>query len=265
MFSKKVKQYEKTVYPDGQLNVKMSTNRQHLHIQERIASYEDLFYVKSIADAARYHGTKTVSLFVPCFFGQRSDRRFGKNESFDLKTITDFINSCDFTYVRILDPHSDVTPALIERSIVTSSYDIVRQFVLGNELLRTPYQTNDLLLVSPDAGAYKKVFNYGSKLHLAVVAANKYRDREGNITLNVHGDVKEKTCFIVDDLADGGYTFHVLAKQLKDLGAAKVYLYVSHGYFSKGFDLLKENIDHIFCTNSVRDIQDEFVTQLQII
>ena len=70
---------------------------------------------------------------------------------------------------------------------------------------------------------------------------------------------------IVDDLADGGRTFKFLAEELKNQGAAKVFLYVTHAQFNYGFDELKETIDHVYCTNSYKDIEDGFVTQFKVI
>lgn len=253
--------HERIKYPDGQISARLSSWSGIEHIAERINSYEDLIYVKSIAEAMRHKKTRHISLFIPCMFGQRSDRRFTEEQSFDLKIITDIINSCEFNNVEVFDPHSDVTLALINNSIKRSSYNMVYNFIYRNKLI----DPNNLVLVSPDAGAYKKIFEYGEKMKLPVIAANKHRDLDGKIDLHITGDVKGKECFIVDDLADGGYTFYLLAKQLKEQGAIKVFLYVSHAYFNKGFDLLKEYIDHIYCTNSVKEIKDDFVTQLQII
>lgn len=78
------------------------------------------------------------------------------------------------------------------------------------------------------------------------------------------GDVKGKQCLIVDDLADGGRIFKFLAEALKQQGAAEVYLYVTHAQFNYGFDELKETIDHVYCTNSYKDIDDDFVTQFKL-
>lgn len=235
-------------YPDGQVNVKCSRFIDKFLF--RVNSYEDLFVLKSIADIKN-----NIDVYIPCLFGQRSDRRFQENESFGLKIICDFINSCNFKTVTILDPHSDVGPALINNCKIKTSEFFVKKVI---EKLTNP------VLISPDAGAYKKIFKYSEKFNLPLVAANKFRDLKGNITLNILGEVKDKECLIVDDLADGGYTFYLLAKQLKELGANKVYLYVTHAYFNKGFDLLKEYIDHIYCTNSVKEIQDNFVTQFNV-
>lgn len=242
-------------YPDGQISAKMEITEDNPQIldetiKERINSYEDLFYLRSIADII--HGP-AWKLFIPCMFGQRSDRRFGAFQSFDLKLIADIINDCKFFKVQIFDPHSDVTLALINNSFKVSSFDYVKKTVESIDLYRKD-RDNPLVLISPDAGAYKKVFEYGEKLNLPVVAAVKHRDLDGGVDLTFMGDVKDKDCLIVDDLCDGGYTFEVLGRKLKEQGAQKVYLYVSHGLFSKGFDKLREVIDGIYCTNSIKDV-----------
>lgn len=258
-------QYEKIKYPDGQISVKI-TNYDNPHIVERINSYEDLIFVKSIAEAYHYHGgteypaIKPLTIFIPCLFGQRSDRRFSPNQSFDLKIITDIINSCNFSRVDILENHSDVCMALINNSNKVSSFEYIKE-TTGLVYDITKY----LVLVSPDSGAYKRTFLYGEHLKLPVVAANKYRDLDGKITLTFAGDVKDRNCLITDDCADGGYTFILLAKALKEQGASSVYLYVTHGFFNKGFEELKKYINHVYCTNSVKDINDPFVTQFKVV
>lgn len=259
--------YEKIKYPDGQISVVINHYGDG-QIVERINSYEDLIFIKSISDAFHASGRQGLSIFIPCLFGQRSDRRFSKHQSFDLKIICDIINSCNFTKVEIFDPHSDVCLALINNSHKIDSFMYVLRCIKpgATDVTNLPNESekDNIVLVSPDAGSYKKVFYYGELLGLPVVSANKHRGLDGKINLVFTGDVKGKTCLIVDDIADGGFTFVLLAKSLKDLGASKVNLYVSHGYFFKGFEELKKNIDHIYCTNSVRDIDDEFVTQFKI-
>lgn len=264
-------------YPDGQISIKIDTFYAHAKLVYRVNSYEDLFIIKSIVEAVRSeYPDAHISLVIPCLFGQRSDKRFSKLQSFDLKVIADMINSCNFSSVKIFDPHSDVALALINNSEKLSSLKYVSDVI--TELYKPEYGINNynFTLVSPDGGAYKKLFEYGEKLSQPVVAANKHRDLQGNISLTFAGDVKDKHCLIVDDLLDGGYTFVKLAEELKKNGAQKVYLYVSHGYFSKRLDELRKNIDHIFCTNSVKDLPDawhdgtktipvsDFVTQFKV-
>jgi ribose-phosphate pyrophosphokinase len=249
-------------HPDGQIDAQLDSWRNGEHIVERIGSYEDLMYVRSLVEAMRSNGVRDITLDIPCLFGQRSDRRFEVNQSFALKLIAQDINSCNFRNVRIFDPHSDVSLALINNSVKRSSYDIVRQIVL------TMNQA-DLALVSPDAGAYKKIFDYGGKLRLPIIAGNKNRDREGNITLNISGNITGKNCFIVDDLCSRGGTFIGLANQLKEQGAKKVYLYVSH--FEGGCEEYKQTIDNllkvidgVYTTNSFREFDVEDLEKINV-
>ena len=62
---------------------------------------------------------------------------------------------------------------------------------------------------------------------------------------------------IIDDICDGGRTFNELAKAIRAQRAdAKIYLVVTHGIFSAGFAELSLNFEHIYTTNSYRDIAD---------
>jgi len=253
--------FERIKYPDGQISVKWEGNDYPKSIRERINSYEDLIYIRSIADIINSEislgNTLDYKLYIPCLFGQRSDVRFSSNQSFDLKIIAEIINICNFGRVEVFDPHSNVSIGMINRSAAISPFDYVKQTIEAIQSRdvdeRGTYQ-GDLLLVSPDAGAYKKVFDYGEKLNFEVVAAVKHRDKKGKIDLTFMGNVKNRDCLIVDDLCDGGYTFELLGKALKDNGAKNLYLYVSHGIFTKGFMKLTEIYNHIYCTNSVKDI-----------
>lgn len=253
--------FERTRYPDGQIGVKYIPSASPLNsfmVTERINNYEDLMYVRSIAEImdSNHMNKSKYTLFIPCLFGQRSDRRFSDLESFDLKIITDVINECNFGSVAIFDPHSDVSLALIRNSRRIKPDDYIKQALdlFVQDVLKERPHSMDVVLVSPDAGAYKKVYGLGEKFNRPVLAAVKNRDREGNVNLQFMGDVKDKYCLIVDDLCDGGYTFEVLGQALRAQGAKKVCLYVSHGLFSKGFEKLFGVIDHIYCTNSVKDV-----------
>ena len=76
-------------YPDGGKYVINDLNETSLTY--KINSYEDLFLLKSIKDA----NPKLKEITIPCMFQQQHDRRFNQNESFELKLVCDFINSCN--------------------------------------------------------------------------------------------------------------------------------------------------------------------------
>ncbi len=251
-------QYEIKKFKDGQVAAKL-LQEGNLDVHLRGNSYEDLFAIATIKEAwdaeNSTNKTATASLTLYCLIGQRSDRRFNAKESFDLKVIARFINAMNFDKVAILHPHSAISLAMIENACTLSHFPFVKKAfdAIGNPVL-----------VSPDAGAYKTTHEIAEKLGADLVPSNKVRV-EGAPQISIQGDVKGKRCLIVDDIADGGRTFMLLAKALKEQGAAKVFLYVTHAQFNYGFEELKETIDHVYCTNSYKDIDYGFVTQFKVI
>ena len=241
--------FETRKFSDGQVTSKLILGG-NLFITARCSSYEELFKVASIKDAwdnSNLHRNERISeLRITCLIGQRSDRRFNNNESFDLKTISKFINSMGFSHVKILHPHSSVALALIENSEAIDHFEYVEESF---------HSLEDPILVSPDAGAFKSTYDIAQKLGADLVASNKVRV-EGKPVIQVQGDVEGKECLIVDDMADGGRTFIELAKALKSQGASSVNLYVTHGMFNFGFDEFEDIIECIFTTNSYRSFDD---------
>jgi ribose-phosphate pyrophosphokinase len=250
--------YEIKRFHDGQVAAKIIESGD-LEVKLRGNTYEDLFAAAAVKEAwdAANSKNKSVSstLIIYCLIGQRSDRRFNENESFDLKVITRFINSMHFDQVQILHPHSAISLALIDNAKKMSHFPFVEKTY---HALGTP------VLISPDAGAYKTTYDISQTLKADLVPSNKVRVN-GAPQISIQGDVMGKECLIVDDLADGGRTFKYLAEALKEQGATKVFLYVTHGQFNYGFDEEKESIDHIYCTNSCKEIEDDFVTQYKVV
>ena len=249
--------YNLKTYKDGQVTAKI-LKEGDLHIKLRGNTYEDLFKIASVKEAwdsvNKTNKNAVARLTIYCLIGQRSDRRFGNGESFDLKVICDFINTMNFDKVYVLHPHSTTTLALINNSEKISHIMYVEK---AYQHIGSP------ILVSPDAGAYKTTHEIANHLNADIVPSNKVRIN-GEPKISIQGNVFKRDCLIVDDLADGGRTFMYLAKELKNSGANKVYLYITHAQFNYGFAELKNYIDHIYCTNSCKDIESEYVTQFNL-
>ena len=250
--------YEIKKFKDGQVTAKI-LEPGDLHIKIRGNSYEDLFKIATVKEAwdaeNALHKNATAILTLYCLIGQRSDRRFEKHTSFDLKIIANFINALNFDKVEILHPHSSIALELIDKSVELKSFEYVKK---AYDAIGHP------VLISPDAGAYKTTHQIAEKLNADLIPSNKVRVN-GLPMISIQGDVTNKKCLIVDDLADGGRTFTFLAEELLQQGATNVFLYVTHAQFNYGFDELKESISGVYCTNSYRDIVDNFVTQFKVI
>lgn len=186
--------------------------------------------------------TCDVHLYLDYVPYGRQDRVCNKGEAFGLKVFCNMVNSMNFTSVTIEDPHSDVTPALLDRCRVVSQSQVVKKDHYLDEA--TGYELKYFLktagIVSPDAGSNKKIGEVCKVLGKdSFIRADKKRDLStGEIVETVvYSSIVPVDCLIVDDLCDGGRTFKELAKALKEKGAERVGLFVTHGIFSRGKDL----------------------------
>jgi ribose-phosphate pyrophosphokinase len=212
------------------------------------------------------------TLWLPYFPGGRQDRVCNPGESLAVKVYADLINSCGFDSVHVLDPHSEVTSALVNNIVVHDNFRLVRKVwdYLNPPQAMIMEPKNDLVLISPDAGSNKKIFKIAQNLNGAtVVRADKKRDTlTGQLSgTEVYAEtLVGKTCVIVDDICSRGGTFKGLAVELKKKGAEKIYLVVSHYENSANKPQLKESgIDHVYCTNSMQTIEsDDFITQYNV-
>ena len=90
-----------------------------------------------------------------------------------------------------------------------------------------------MICVAPDVGGTERARALGKILNVGLAIVDKRRPKPGQAqVMNIIGDVKGKTCIIVDDIIDSGGTIVNAAKALKDRGAKEVYVYITHGVFS---------------------------------
>jgi ribose-phosphate pyrophosphokinase len=235
-------------------------------IKSRLNNFKDLELIICANQALRECSVATVSLYVPYFLGARSDRKFTEGSSNYLKTvICPIINSQKFESVQVLDPHSDVLEACLNNFQKVSNYLLVKYAL--TDIDNTNQARERIVLVSPDAGALRKIYKVAEWFDLnEVVTAVKHRDpKTSKIT---HTDISLKPLVheygkkfvIVDDICDSAGTSIELAKAIKERTQdSKIYLIATHGIFSSGLFDLSAYFEKIYCTNSVQDIKaDEY-------
>jgi len=268
--------YKISKFPDGQqsINLDFIHLEDEVKISSRLNDFKDLEVILCATAALRNLGVKTIHLYVPYFLGARSDRQFEDGGINYLKdVICPIINSQNYETVTIVDAHSDVLEACIHNYRKIDNIKLVK-FAL-TDIDNTNGARERLILVSPDAGALKKMYHVSEHFGIdKMVIANKHRDiKTGKIThTEVPGLTQEpgsKNFVIIDDICDGGRTFLEIAKTIRkeredSVFNDKIYLVVTHGIFSAGFSELKNWIDGIYCTNSVKDVDNELVKQLNI-
>jgi ribose-phosphate pyrophosphokinase len=260
--------YKISRFPDGQQSITLDMvdadlpNKITVSITSRFNSFKDLEIIIAANQALReFSYVENVKLNVPYFLGARSDRKFEAGTSNYLKTvICPIINAQNFSRVTVLDPHSDVLEACLNNYHKHNNHRLVKDAL--TKIDNKDGAQSRICLVSPDAGAYKKIFDVAKEFNIDnIVTASKVRDiKTGKIlrteipTLDQHADLKY---VIIDDICDGGRTFIELAKAIKgSRPSAKVYLVVTHGIFSAGFKELSQYFEGIYTTNSYREVAD---------
>lgn len=163
-----------------------------------------------------------ISLTMPYIPNARMDRIKDLEECFTLKYFCNFINSLNFYKVRVFDPHSHVSEALINNiEIYNPSTEI------ENILKKHPSAT----LCFPDAGSMSRY----SKILGEIYFAFGVKDREWNTqeikSLKILGAkhmITGHDILLCDDIISRGSTIYLAAKQLKEMGANNIYIYISH-------------------------------------
>lgn len=203
-----------------------------------------------------------ISLNIPFFPHSRMDRTKSSEEVFTLKYFCDIINSLNFKQVIILDPHSNVAPALLDRVVVKSPRSIIFDVVENLGLTEKDY------VYFPDEGAckrYSDLFPFKKN----TLIGHKVRDWETGKIQGLRISSPEGYEFedghfmgcriiMIDDIISYGGTLAYSADELKKLGFKHIYAYATHTENSildpeKG-TLLKRledgTVDHIYTTCS---------------
>ena len=255
--------HQSFLFAGGEPHIKISdkfNQNEPVTITQRINSFNDLGLICITVDALKRMGVKEIHLYIPYFPAARQDRVMIPGEPLSVKVYADIINALALASVTVFDPHSEVTPALLNNCITISNHEFIKKVI---EEIGT-----DVKLISPDGGALKKIYKVSEFLGGAkVVECSKSRDvKTGRLSgFKVYtDDLNGADCLIVDDICDGGGTFNGLAEALQAKNAGKLYLAISHGIFSKGFDDLSKYFEQIFTTDSIKKVEHHGVTQIKL-
>lgn len=283
-------------FPDGSLRIldfPYQVIKENNNIVWKYESDAELFtlicVVKQIRSLFYVDGKpKSLNLVLPYIPHARMDRvKDDKVEVFTLKFFCEIINSLEFDNVFALDPHSNVSLALINH---IRTYD-VEQFITwaiddieGKDIDGGEKYAGKTVIYFPDEGAMKRYRDLDIFTGRTLLYGKKVRDwKTGQIKgLTIHYEsgeevlsgnglglpLKEQVILMIDDIISYGGTLAYSADALKDLGASAIYAYASHTENSvldeeKGTLLKRLNdgtVDELFTTNSIYKYQHPRVT-----
>lgn len=243
------KQVDLKHFPDGTLLLKeLAPETGKVILSWFFENNEELVALYFLTKHLQAKGITNIELKLPYIPNARQDRVKAEEDVFTLKYFAQMINGLNFRRVTVLDPHSYVSEALLDHIDIQTPKKYV-------EKVLEKIGTENVMLFFPDEGAMKR---YSGMFALPYAFGMKKRDwTTGQILgLEAAGQtevIKGSTVLIVDDICSKGGTFCYSAKALKELGAEKVYLYISHCENSilEGELLKSDLVEKVFTTNSI--------------
>ena len=243
-------------FTGGERNVKiLSSLGSVVEIRCDFQTSDDLIDLLLLTNAIRHLApTTSIQLFIPYFPYARQDRVMTSGEPLAVQCLAQLLATCNFSRIKTWDAHSDVVLGMFAPGLL----EHVPQWILWHDILTlTNAPQGTKALISPDAGAAKKIYKLAKAIDCEVIEATKHRNvQTGEITkttLDTQNLDNYTVLYVLDDICDGGRTFSELAKVIREAGyRGKLILCVTHGIFSKGLEPLRI-FDEIHTLNNINN------------
>lgn len=212
-------------------------------IEENVRG-EDVFVLQSTSAPANDHlmellicidalvraSARRITAVIPYFGYARQDRKTGGRTPISAKLVANMIVRSGADRVLTMDLHAGQIQGFFD--IPT---DNLFSLPLFEADLRKHYETDDLMIVSPDVGGVVRARMLADRVGADLAIVDKRRPRAGESeVMNIIGDVRDRRCVLVDDIVDSAGTLCNAAAALRSQGAKSVSAYVSHGVLSEG-------------------------------
>ncbi|HEX4870723.1 MAG TPA: ribose-phosphate diphosphokinase [Nevskiaceae bacterium] len=220
-------------FSDGEVQIEILENvrgKDVFVIQPTCAPTNDnVMELLMLLDALKRASASRITAVVPYFGYARQDRRpRSARVPISAKVVADMIGECGADRVLTVDLHADQIQGFFDIPVD----NVYASPVLLGDIWRQKYE--NLIVVSPDVGGVVRARAVAKRLDdadLAIIDKRRPRPNEAKV-MNIIGDVRGKTCVLVDDLVDTAGTLGQAAGALKDAGAVKVVAYVTHPVLS---------------------------------
>lgn len=252
-------------YPAGELQVRLmgdAVRRLQSHANgpyevdliARITNAEDIIILSLLKDAiCGVDPRLRVHAWLPYLPYARADRRFTEGDCNGISAFAGLINAMGFDSVISWDCHSEASALSIPGLQVQRVDKFIEKSIVD---FSKKTKSHKLTVLFPDEGAthrYTIRDNYGCNIYnleIRVLYATKHRDPSTGVFKGFAvPSVGTDPVLIVDDICDGGGTFVGIAEQIP--AEVPLGLYVTHGIFSKGMDVL-HRFSQIYCTDTFR-------------
>ncbi|MDY6979637.1 MAG: ribose-phosphate diphosphokinase [Pseudomonadota bacterium] len=213
-------------------------------------SNDNLMELCVMVDALRRSSAARITAVIPYFGYARQDRRpRSARVPITAKVVADMISAAGTDRVLTVDLHADQIQGFFNIPVD----NVYASPILLGDIWRQKYP--NLMVVSPDVGGVVRARALAKRLDdadLAIIDKRRPRANEARV-MNIIGDVRDRTCIIVDDLVDTAGTLCKAANALKEHGARKVVAYCTHPVLSGPAvdNITHSSLDELVVTDTI--------------
>jgi ribose-phosphate pyrophosphokinase len=210
---------------------------------------DNLMELLVMIDALKRSSAARVTAAIPYFGYARQDRRpRSARVAISAKVVANMLTSVGVARVLTMDLHADQIQGFFDLPVD----NIYAAPVLLGDVWKQRYE--DVIVVSPDVGGVVRARALAKRLESDLAIIDKRRPK-ANVAevMNVIGEVKGRTCVIMDDMVDTAGTLVKAAQVLKEEGATKVVAYCTHAVLSGGAieRIAASDLDELVVTDTI--------------
>ena len=219
-------------FSDGEIYIEINENIRgnSIFIIQAISSpaNDNLMELLLCIDALKRSSAKNITAVIPYFGYARQDRKVVPRTSISAKLVSNLITNAGADRIVTVDLHAGQIQGFFDIPV-----DNLFATPIFSRHIKRKIKSKNLICVAPDVGGVERARALGRKLDIGLAIIDKRRPAPGKSqVMNVIGNVKEKTCIIVDDIIDSGGTIINAAEALIKRGAKEVHVYITHGVLS---------------------------------
>ena len=239
-------------FSDGEVQVMINENVRCMDIfvvQPTCAPVNDnIMELLLMIDAFKRASAKRITAVIPYYGYARQDRKTQPRVPISARLVADLLTAAKVDRILTIELHAGQIQGFFNIP-VDNLYTIG---VFLDYFKKT--QTNDIVIVSPDAGGVERASKYAKKLGASIAIIDKRRDAPNvSHVMNVVGDVDGFDAIIIDDLVDTAGTITQAAAALKAKGARRVLSACSHAVLSgPAIQRISDSVlDELVVTNTI--------------
>ena len=240
-------------FSDGEIYIEINENIRgnSIFVIQSVSSpaNDNLMELLLCIDALKRSSAKNITAVIPYFGYARQDRKVVPRTSISAKLVSNLIAKAGADRVVTVDLHAGQIQGFFDIPV-----DNLFATPIFARHVKKKIKTKNLICIAPDVGGTERARALGKLLNVGLAIVDKRRPKAGQSqVMNIIGDVRGKTCIIVDDIIDSGGTIVNAAAALKKIGAKDVHVYVTHGVLSGGAEnkIKKSNIKNLVITDTI--------------